>query len=488
MSGIISVSRLAAACLVVTGLAAPSAASAQEPVAVSSSAAHRQILNRETGEGKSYSIPALEIPSFLIALNMYDRWKYGNATYGTDLDTFWHNFSRENWAYDKDTFRMNELWHPYQGSTMYGLARSAGLSFWQSLLYSDAGSLLWKWGGETGQPSINDMITTGQAGSVLGEPLFRMANLTLEGGGDEPGFWRELGAAAISPPLGLNRLLFGDRFKAIYPAHGPATFTYLQFMGSLEKHSNGQGASKILDRKQMGAAFHMAYGLPGKDGYKYTRPFDYFSFEFSPQSGRENLDSILVRGLLTGEKYESGEDFRGVWGLYGSYDYISPTVFRVANTSASLGTTGQWWLSKNTALQGTLLAGPGYGGGGVAPKQGDRNYHIGATAQGLAALRFIVDKKMMLDGNARTYYITDMGANNTRTAERISRFDIGLVVRVHGPHAVGIQYVESRRHSDFPLANSSHQRVTIASLSYTLAFDPHFGAVEWRDGMDSGNR
>jgi hypothetical protein len=31
--------------------------------------------------------------------------------------------------------------------------------------------------GETDPPSINDMITTGQAGSLLGEALYRMADL-----------------------------------------------------------------------------------------------------------------------------------------------------------------------------------------------------------------------------------------------------------------------------------------------------------------------
>ena len=68
---------------------------------------------------------------------------------------------------------------------MYGLARSSGLGFWESLAYSNVGSFLWKMAGETDPPSINDQITTGNAGSLLGEALFRMAGLVLEEGGDK---------------------------------------------------------------------------------------------------------------------------------------------------------------------------------------------------------------------------------------------------------------------------------------------------------------
>jgi len=447
---------------------------------------HRRnaVLNWETGEGKSYAVPALEIPAFLLSLNIYDRLKYGSADYGTTPDTFQDNLVHQKWKYDTDSFRMNQFEHPLLGSIMYGFARSSGLSFWESWLYSNSGSLLWETAGETTRPSINDLIVTGQAGSLLGEPFFRIANLLLEGGGGDPGFWRKLGATAVSPPTAINRLLFGERFRALYPARSPAAFVYLQFMGT----SHNTGGSGQLNKSGGSADLHLAYGLPGKDGYKYTRPFDYFNLEASVNTGRNGLENVMVRGLLAGKKYERGEDFRGVFGVYGSYDYISPTVFRVSNTSASLGTTGQWWLSRNTALQGTLLAGPGYGGGGLVPSQGRRNYHMGLSSQGLAALRLIVDRKLMLDLNVRSYLITGLSSPNSSTSEKIDRGDISLSLLIHGPHAVGLQYVESRRHSTVPFRGEKHQRVSVVGLSYTLSFDPHFGAVEWRDGMDSGNR
>jgi hypothetical protein len=47
----------------------------------------------------------------------------------------------------------------------------------------------------------------------------------------------------------------------------------------------------------------------------------------------------MTRGLLIGKNYEAGPDYRGVWGLYGSFDYIAPQAYRVSSTALSLGTT-----------------------------------------------------------------------------------------------------------------------------------------------------
>jgi hypothetical protein len=80
--------------------------------------------------------------------------------------------------------------------------------------------------------------------------------------------------------------------------------------------------------------FKLTYGLPGKPDYAYTRPFDYFDFQFTA-SAANYFESILSRGLLLGTEYGSGDNYRGIWGLYGSYDYISPQTFRISSTALS---------------------------------------------------------------------------------------------------------------------------------------------------------
>ncbi|HEX4966896.1 MAG TPA: DUF3943 domain-containing protein, partial [Nitrospiraceae bacterium] len=176
----------------------------------------KQLLNWETGAGKSYVIPAVELIGYLFLLNQFDRhYVEPEDVYRTGTKSFWKNSTDSKWVVDTDPFATNQFLHPYGGSIYYGLARSTGLNFWESFGYATAGSVLWELGGETGEPSINDQITTPIAGSFLGEPLFRMASLLLENDGRPPGFWRELGAAALSPPTGLNRLIFGNRFDAV---------------------------------------------------------------------------------------------------------------------------------------------------------------------------------------------------------------------------------------------------------------------------------
>ena len=194
----------------------------------------KPVLSWETGASKSYFIPALEIPGFILVLNGFDRLVYGNQVedgkkvYSTNFSTFWDHLVHGRWRYDKDAFHVNQFVHPYQGSIYHGFARSAGLNFWESLGYTFMGSFLWETAGETTHPSINDQVASGIAGSFFGEVLFRMASLLLESGGGEPGFWRELGAAALSPPTGFNRLVFGDRFKAVFPSRDPAVFQWVR--------------------------------------------------------------------------------------------------------------------------------------------------------------------------------------------------------------------------------------------------------------------
>ena len=444
----------------------------------------KRVLSWETGEGKSYFIPALEILGLTLAVNALDRLVYGDEVqdgkkvYSTNFSTFWDHLIHGPWRYDNDGFEVNQIEHAYHGSIYHGFARSAGLNFWESLGYTFLGSLLWETGGETTNPSINDQVASGIGGSFFGESLFRMASLLLEYRGGKPGFWQELGAAILSPPMGFNRLVFGDRFKPVFPSRDPAIFQWVRLGGGLIVNDTG---SHITNRGQASLNYAMSYGLPGKPGYSYKRPFDYFQFEFTAFS-RPNYVNIATQGLLFGEKYEVGNSYRGVWGLYGSFDYASPESFHVSSTAASLGTTAQWWLAPAVALQGTVLSGIGIGAGGEAPKVGERDYHFGVTGRGLLALRLIFDDLAMFDMKGQGYYISRLGGSQPNGSETISNLEAGLTFRIYGHHALGIQYVVSRRDSRYPDLFHAHRTQGTLSLLYTLLGDTRFGAVEWRNG------
>jgi hypothetical protein len=418
--------------------------------------------------GKRYLIPAEEIIGFNFLLNRFNYHFIDKQVYDTTLQTVQDNLSHK-WVVDTDPFAVNQFMHPYQGSVYYGLARSTGLSYWESLGYTFGGSLLWEIAGETGPPSINDLVTTGFGGSFLGEPLFRMASLLLEGGGKTPVFWREVGAAAISPSLGFNRLAFGDRFRTVFDSHNPATYAYVRLGWNQVDSVFDDALSQKIKRETATADFHMSYGLPGKNGYSYTRPFDYFDFEFSANSANV-FENIMSRGLLIGKPYAAGENYRGIWGLYGSYDYISPQIFRISSTAVSLGTTAQWWISKTVALQGTALAGLGYGAAGTIHGSGERDYHYGATPQALLALRLMFGETANFDLTARSYYVSDVASTENRGTERIYRGDAALTVRVKGPHAITLKYSASQRNAHYPDIADTQQNVKTISLLYTYFF------------------
>jgi hypothetical protein len=109
------------------------------------------VLSWESGVGKSYLIPAGEIAAFIFGLNQVDRHAFSSRDYDSDLHTAWRNL-RTAPVFDADPFSVNQIGHPYQGSIYYGLARSAGLNYWQSLLYTIGGSFLWETAGERVPP------------------------------------------------------------------------------------------------------------------------------------------------------------------------------------------------------------------------------------------------------------------------------------------------------------------------------------------------
>lgn len=458
---------------------APTAFAAEKP---------QPVLYWGEGDGKSYLVPAVDIAGFLLLLNLFDRQFMESDDYHSDFASFKENLTGE-WVSDSDPFSINQFLHPYAGSMYHGFARSAGLDYWNALGYSAAGSLLWELAGETTPPSVNDQITTGFGGTILGESLYRMASLLLESGNGQPGFWRELGATALSPATGFNRYAYGKRFQGVFRSYNPAVFTRFQLgvnlTANLKSNVNrntsvdGGAIPQSYQKGEPIADFTIGYGLPGKPGYSYNRPFDYFDFQFTA-AGSNAFENIISRGLLYGTDYSAGDNYRGVWGLYGTYDYIAPQIFRVSTTALGLGTTAQWWLAESLALQGTALAGVGYGSAGTIHGEGERDYHSGLTPQGLLALRLIFADRAALDLEVRDYYVSGLAASESDGSENIFRGVATLTVRVYNLHGITLRYTVSQRDAQYSDLEDTSQTVGAISLGYTYLGQTHFGAVDWR--------
>jgi hypothetical protein len=443
------------------------------------------------GEGRSYWVPALDIVLFDVLLN---RYNYYLTDLPEDYDVTSSSFEANRtgaWVYDSDPFDINQFGHPFQGSMYHGFARSAGLGYWTASLYTLLGSTAWEVAGEVTPPSVNDEFTTGLGGSFLGEPLFRMASLLLESGDHTSGFWRELGAAALSPSTGYNRLVYGDRFDGVFRSHNPAAYTRIaigsNFDSSVSSNVTDPNGVVVPQSYETGASvadFTIGYGLPGKPGYTYARPFDYFHFQFSASSSNV-LENVMTRGLLYGTDYAWGDSYRGIWGLYGTYDYIAPQIFRISSTAVALGTTSQAWLSRKLALQGSVLAGVGYGSAGTIEGLGEKDYHHGLTPQALVALRLIHSDRTSLDFTGRSFHVTDTASDESGGRERIVRGDATLTVRVWNLHGLTLKYVASRRDASYPELGDTRQKVGAISVGYAYLGQTRSGAVDWRPQMDA---
>ena len=453
--------------------AVPQIALAQDPPTAAASSEDTKSPIRS-----NHFVPFVDIVAFDFLLNRYNYRFVERASYDVTGASIRRNVHAA-WVVDNDPFSINQFMHPYQGAVYHGFARSAGLNYWEAMGYTFAGSMLWELAGETTTPSKNDQIASGIGGSFLGEPLFRLAELMLAPSGHR--FLRELSALVISPSTEFNRIAYGGRFRGVEPSLNPAIFTRVQF-GVTGTASIENSLTQPLTRNEAVADFAVEYGMPGKPGYAYHRPFDYFDLQFTSSTG-SRFENIFTRGLLAGKSYGEGSDrSRGVWGLYGSYDYVAPQIFRVSSVALSLGNTLQRNIASSSAIQGTAIAGVGYGaaGGFVSPDSTD--YHYGLTPQVLGAVRVIARDKAALELTFRDYYVSRF-ASTGAGSENIARADALFSYRFAGRHAASVRYIWSHRmtHGSDPVFGDVVQSRGSIGLFYTYlgGEGTHFGAVKF---------
>jgi hypothetical protein len=422
--------------------------------------------NRRDLEPKpDYAVPIFEIVAFDAALHAFDR-AYLNDTgaFSVTRSSIRRNL-RSKWVVDDDLYEINQIGHPYQGSMYHGFARSAGLNYWAASAYTFAGSALWEIAGETSTPSINDQIASGIAGSFLGEALFRTANLLIDKADNKPGFGRMLLVLFVSPPTAANRALFGDRFDRVMPTRDPMYDARIQAGASRDE--------TMLD-------LSIDYGLPGTPSYDYRRPFDNFNMH-AIFSNKSILESFTTRGLLVGQDYAKGLAIRGVWGLYGGYDYLSPELFRVSTTALSVGTSMHSWLSKSVAWQGAAAGGVGYAAAqALNGSTTGRDYHYGIAPQAVLSTRLVAADRVSLDLSAREYFVSSIGGLDGNGDDSITRAEASIGVRFYKRNAITVRYLLTQRDFEGAPGVPSRLRRTSLGLFYTLLGPGHFGAVDWR--------
>lgn len=422
---------------------------------------------------KSFLTPAAEIVLMDALINSFGRRTYDDGSFDVTPASLRRNL-RGAWVVDDDPFQVNQVLHPYQGAMYHSAARSAGLNYWQSTAYTFAGSALWEIAGETTPPSINDQVASGIAGSFLGEALFRTANLLIDKSGGEVGVGRGLLVLLLSPPTGVNRAVFGDRFDGVFPTRDPAYDVRVHFGAEtplqwVEEPGADRRYDGVID-------LFIEYGVPGKAGYHYGRPFDLFSLQATATSA--NLQSLATRGLLVGGRYDAGKDGGGAWGLFGSFDYFAPRIFRVSSTALSFGTTVQAWASHGMAVQATTTIGVGYVAAQTVNGVTDRDYRYGLAPQALASLRVVGGDRLSIDLNARPFVVSNVAGFDQRGRDLILLGDASVGLRLYRRNAITVRYQLSRRTASLPGSPTAVQQRETVGVFYTLVGPQRFGAVK----------
>jgi Domain of unknown function (DUF3943) len=236
---------------------------------------------------------------------------------------------RAGFEFDQDVLQTNFFGHPYHGGMQFNAARSAGLSFWESAVYTLAGSVSWELFAEREKPAINDLAVTVLGGIMLGEITYRLSSEILAEDASEGRLVRELGAAAVNPVRGLDRLTTGRAWRAGPPALRYPLRVALE-LGLDRVRLQHEEDDPDGGRVALLFAADVDYGdLWPREGRNYFRPFEYFELYAATNlfnrelSGAHVYSTALLYGLnLPLSRQPRALRDNDVLGLGMSYEYV----------------------------------------------------------------------------------------------------------------------------------------------------------------------
>jgi hypothetical protein len=232
--------------------------------------------------------------------------------------------------FDQDILQTNFFGHPYHGSLQFNGARATGLSFWESSLYTFAGSVTWELFAEREKPSLNDLFVTALGGIMLGEITHRLSSELLDErrrGGRR--LLSELLGAMVDPLRGFERFTTRSAWReGSPPKRHPLRFELE--LGVDRVSLTEQDGQLVGTRPALLFAADVHYGdllpTPGRVGFE---PFDFFELYAaanllnSELSGAHVYSSALLSGVsLTLSRRGARVRDNDVFGFAMNYEYV----------------------------------------------------------------------------------------------------------------------------------------------------------------------
>lgn len=334
-------------------------------------------------------IPVVEVPAFNVAVWAIDRYVLNEDFSRIGPDSWSHNI-KTGWEWDTDRFGVNFLLHPYSGGINFMSARSNGYNFWESIPFAIGGSLMWEYFGETTLPSYNDLINTSITGTFYGEMLYRLSSNLLDDRktGTER-FFRELGAAALSPSRFFNRLIQGKLTRVTTKEVYQKEPLNIEFSGGMRKLNDGN--SFWTGPQNMIFNVQLDYGYPFEK--REWKPFDFFTVRAGVNLGvgRKTLENITGYGILYGKNVQPGK-LEMLLGLFQHYDFFDNTTFELGTLAFGGGIMSKYPVSKESYLFTNIhlgivpLAGNSTRLGPDTSQVRDYNYGAGMETKGECGL------------------------------------------------------------------------------------------------------
>ncbi|WNG47331.1 DUF3943 domain-containing protein [Archangium minus] len=432
----------------------------------------------------NYLVPAIEATAVNLGLfsfhNLISREPFALISWETVRS---HLDGTDGWTFDVDNFVTNQFAHPYHGSFTFAGARSSGVPFWQAGLYTFFSSLVWEYFAENEPPSINDQITTTLGGVFLGEVLHRTYSVLTEPQGGKVSTVRRLAGVLVSPASSLNDWIFGgemnpgdiDSSPPLYGEIAPGVSLMTRFVD----RTGAERFPLLTQGPQVSFSGELTYGAPGDPQWRYRHPFSYFDATAGVTFPGTLMANLHIRGLVAGAQYGGQESStRGLWGLFGLYDYGANHIVRVSSVGVGFGTTLQTRISSRSFLQGTaILGGLGFaaaGNLGLDPSI-PRDYHIGPGAQAVLEAKLVRLGLGMLRVRAKNWWVTGAYSEPREGFESIAYLTWDGRVRVAPGLAVGLEIPMALRAYDF--GPTHHQVIGGGGLRLTLSYmsDDNFG-------------
>lgn len=433
-------------CWLLCALTAPAVTMAEEPPeAIEDPAIAAFPLESEPGiparplKWFRYPLAIVEGAAFNLSLNLSVRYIADEDWARISIDSIRQN-GETGWVWDEDLFSTNQFSHPYHGAILYNFGRIHGLTYWEALPVTALGSWEWERFLETDAPSINDQVTTTLAGAFVGEIFWRLSSQILDGSSSgRIRLVRELAAAAVDPPRGLDRLITQ---KAWHSAGGTVRVPIEQKLGVgfqvVGEHTN-----------QVRLHYRLRYG-----GLRLKKPLDAFEASIDGLVTTDLKDAgveIFLSGGLVGVQVGKHH----LIGIFQHYDYFAGPTLRIGSTAigpawwadAPLGE--RWSLSVRASLMAVPVAGAD---SPFAQLHTERSYIFGQGAQSALRLELGHEQLGHVFAEARAYAVHSSVPPHGE--EFISWVSTGVTGQLTQHLGLGIQTTATARRGDYRLHGS----------------------------------